>query len=200
MKEWENDWGLCGGHSLRAHAVWPKHTHTQIITENHDCPYTLLCCPSVLRPLPVLSLSRLQSSTLWDCMEEKPTALSYTSQQNFWFFFLAGNFKSKYRLLTRKHFRLLCYVYSRSQVTNFPSPPLSLSPCLVSSHLSLNRDWPTPKPTHPASSAPTCPATSSRTAWSTSCLSSPPASACSPSVASRAPTTSMPAASTATGQ
>lgn len=60
-------------------------------------------------------------------MEEKPTALSYTSQQNFRFFFLAGNFKSKYRLLTRKHFRLLCCVYSRSQVTNFPSPPLSLS-------------------------------------------------------------------------
>lgn len=63
-----------------------------------------------------------------------------------------------------------------------------------------NRGWPTPKPTRLASSVPTCPATSSRTAWSTSCLSSPPASACSPSAASRAPTTSTPAASTATGQ
>lgn len=84
------------------------------------------------------------------------------------------------------------------------SPSLSVSvspsPRLASPHLSLNRDWPTPKPTRLASSVPTCPATSSRTAWSISCLSSPPVSACSPSVASRAPTTSMPAASTATGQ
>lgn len=78
--------------------------------------------------------------------------------------------------------------------------PFHLFPCLGSSHLSLNRDWPTPKPTRHALSAPTCPATSSRTAWSTLCLLSPRVSACSPSEASRAPTTSTPAASMATGQ
>uniref|UniRef100_A0A3B4YIB7 Receptor-type tyrosine-protein phosphatase F n=1 Tax=Seriola lalandi dorsalis TaxID=1841481 RepID=A0A3B4YIB7_SERLL len=61
-----------------------------------------------------------------------------------------------------------------------------------------SRDWPTPKPTRHGSSAPTYPATSSRTAWSTSCLLSPLVSACSPSVVSRALTTSTPAASTAT--
>lgn len=37
------------------------HTHTQTLLEYHDCPYTLLCCPSVRCPLPALSLSRLQS-------------------------------------------------------------------------------------------------------------------------------------------
>lgn len=73
-------------------------------------------------------------------------------------------------------------------------------PTCPSSHLSRNRDWPTPKRTHRASSAPTYPATSSRTVWSTSCLLSPPASACSPSAAWKAPTISMPAALTATGQ
>lgn len=92
------------------------------------------------------------------------------------------------------------FVYTWSKVAHLFLSHLSLSCRPASPHLSLNRDWPTPKPTRLASSVPTCPATSSRTAWSISCLSSPPASVCSPSVASRAPTTSMPAASTATGQ
>lgn len=69
-------------------------THTQIIPEYHDCPYTLLCRPSVLCPLPALSLSCLQSSKLWDCMGDKSTALTYTYQQNF-LFTLTGNLKCR---------------------------------------------------------------------------------------------------------
>lgn len=76
---------------------------------------------------------------------------------------------------------------------------VSLSDIFPLSYVLSNRDWPTPKPTHHASSAPTCPATSSRTGWSTSCLLSPLVSACSPSVVLRAPTTSTPASLMDTG-
>lgn len=63
--------------------------------------------------------------------------------------------------------------------------------CLLAS--CVCRDWPTLKHIPQDSSVPTCRATNSRTAWWTSCLSSPPASACSQSEGWRAPTTSMPA-------
>lgn len=59
--------------------------------------------------------------------------------------------------------------------------------------------WPTPKPTHPASSVPICLVTSSRTAWSTSCPTRAHGSVCSPSGAWRALTTLTPASSMATG-
>lgn len=100
--------------------------------------------------------------------------------------------------LSERHFTLLCLLTSGHRSLIFFSQ--SLSSCLVSSHILINRDWRTPKPTRHASSAPTYPATSSRTVWSTSCLLSPPVSACSPFVALRALTILTPAALTATGQ
>ena len=59
--------------------------------------------------------------------------------------------------------------------------------------------WPTPKPTHPASSVPICLVTSSRTAWSTSCPTRAHGSVFSPSGVWRAPTTLTPASLMATG-
>lgn len=179
--------------SVPTQSVHNTHTH-KLYRSNHDCPYTLLCCPSVLWPLPTLSLSRLQSSKLRDSMGENPGAFSYTYQQTILLISTENQNTDFWQGSISDVFVCLLQVTGHSFL-----PSISL-PCLGSSHLSLNRDWPTPKPTRHASSAPTCPATSSRTAWSTSCLLSLPASACSPSVASRARTTLMPAASTATGQ
>lgn len=173
------------GHSAR----------TQIIPEHRHCPYRLLRCPSVLCPLPALAchiysppspgMLLLPASSFLFIMTGKPQV----PLENFDRGSVSDYFVCLH--LVKGH----AFIFSIS-----PSLSVSPSPRLASPHLSLNRDWPTPKPTRLASSVPTCPATSSRTAWSISCLSSPPVSACSPSVASRAPTTSMPAALTATGQ
>lgn len=50
-------------HSLTTtHTFTHWHARTHILLDYHDCPCTLLCCPSALCPLPALSLSCLQSS------------------------------------------------------------------------------------------------------------------------------------------
>lgn len=64
----------------------------------------------------------------------------------------------------------------------------------------LHSGWPTPKPTHPASSVPICLVTSSRTAWLTSCPTRAPGSAYNPSGAWKAPTTLTPASLMVTGK
>lgn len=180
-----------------------RSARTQVIPEHRHCPYRLLCCPSVLCPLPALAC-HIYSPPSSGMLARSVSALAAIPASSF-LFIMTGKPQVPLENFDRGSvsdcFVCLHLVKGHAFIFSISlSASVSASPRLASPHLSLNRDWPTPKPTRLASSVPTCPATSSRTAWSISCLSSPPVSACSPSVASRAPTTSMPAALTATGQ
>lgn len=105
------------------HSLSTTHTH-KLYRSNHDCPYTLLCCPSVLWPLPkhwaCHAYNPPSSGTLWERIPMHlviPTSTSsYLSQQ-----------KTKIQTLTRQHFRRLCLFTPghRSLISSLHLSPLS---------------------------------------------------------------------------
>lgn len=107
--------------SMPTQSVHNTHTH-KLYRSNHDCPYTLLCCPSVLWPLPkhwaCHAYNPPSSGTLWERIPLHlviPTSRpSYLSRQ-----------KTKIQTFNKAAFQMSLFVYSRSQVTHFFPPSLS---------------------------------------------------------------------------